>query len=326
VDGDKKEFLLHLYDKLWENMISKEERLWSYLAIYGAGIGLTFGAGKLTGLELYALIFALILTFWAILILINANWWYYRNLLMVTRVEGEFEAALIGVVPKFYRESPRFQFDRLHYSSIRILLLIGALIFSKTFLEFRIPGSIVNREVLASLLFSNIIFILGVFYCVVFHEYFLKRYYDTKTDLLVEAEQKKPAEERNSRETIKESLAEEELKSRKRFNWRWFGVVAILLSSVILDFVARRNGLQQSRPLITTIAIQAAALCLSIYLAITYSSDDLPLSFFSTERSKSNLSLQSAGIMYCLIVLCCIVVYFAVPLCTTATAPRSILW
>ena len=30
-----KDFQLHLYDKLWENIIHKDNRLWTFLAIYG---------------------------------------------------------------------------------------------------------------------------------------------------------------------------------------------------------------------------------------------------------------------------------------------------
>ena len=39
---DKHEFMLHLYDKLWENIVNKENRtLWTFLTVYGAGIRLT---------------------------------------------------------------------------------------------------------------------------------------------------------------------------------------------------------------------------------------------------------------------------------------------
>jgi hypothetical protein len=40
LDTDTKDFLLHLYDKLWENMGAKEGRLWNYLSIYGAAVAL----------------------------------------------------------------------------------------------------------------------------------------------------------------------------------------------------------------------------------------------------------------------------------------------
>src|SRR5215831_7579548 len=106
MEENKREFLLHLYDKLWENMNAKEERLWTFLSFYGAAIALAFAAGEFVGIEIYALIIILALTTWAVLIITNANWWYYRNLLMVTRIEAQFSEAVKGVVTKRYRNPP----------------------------------------------------------------------------------------------------------------------------------------------------------------------------------------------------------------------------
>src|SRR5574341_1532559 len=56
-DKDRGEFLLHLYDALWENMRSKENRLWTFLSIYGAAVGLLFVRGQasqVAGAELFA--------------------------------------------------------------------------------------------------------------------------------------------------------------------------------------------------------------------------------------------------------------------------------
>jgi len=314
MDPDKKDFLLHLYDKLWENMYSKEARLWNYLALYGAGIAITFGAGKLAGLELYALIFVLILTYWALLIVTNANWWYYRNLLMVTRVEREFESGLIGVVPKFYRENPPFQFDRLHRSTIHILLITGTLFFMKGVLEFRSVGSIVNRETVISLFVAYLIFALGPFYWLHFHEHFIRRYYESKIDLWVEAEQKNEADKRKSKEEIAKSFAEEESKTRGTFNWRWIGATAIVLGSAPLDLVAQRNTVSRSHILIVVELIQLIAVGLSIWLALNYRAQDTRLGIFSKQAGKKpwSLAVLSAGAVYCLLLLSCVVLFFVI--------------
>jgi len=76
LNPDTKDFLLHLYDKLWENMGAKEGRLWNYLSIYGAAVALALGAGGFGGVELQSVVLVLALTVWAVLIVINANWWY----------------------------------------------------------------------------------------------------------------------------------------------------------------------------------------------------------------------------------------------------------
>src|SRR4051812_36840878 len=107
LDPDGKDFLLHLYDKLWENMASKEGRLWNYLSVYGAAVALAAGVGHYSGVESFAIFIVFALTAWALVIVVNANWWYQRNRLMVTQIEAKFAAvgALDGVIPKTYRNA-----------------------------------------------------------------------------------------------------------------------------------------------------------------------------------------------------------------------------
>src|ERR1700753_1606964 len=101
-DGDSKEFLLHLYDQLWENMRAKENRLWSFLSLYGAAVGLVFAGGQASGLpgaELFALVIVMGLTTWAVLIILNANFWIRRNILMVGGIGGKYPEIRKGIYP-----------------------------------------------------------------------------------------------------------------------------------------------------------------------------------------------------------------------------------
>ncbi len=233
---------------------------------------------------------------------------------MVTRVEHEFEDGLIGVVPKFYRESPQFQFDRLHRSSIHILLITGTLFFTKGVLGFRSPGSIVNRETMISLFIAYLIFVLGPFYWLHFHEHFIRRYYQSKIELWVEAEQKNDVDKRKSKEEIARSFAEEESKTRGHLNWRWIGVTAIVLGSAALDFVAQRNAVSRFHLLIVVVVLQLIAVGLSIGLALSYRAQDTHLTIFSKQAGKRfwSLAVLSAGTVYCLMVLSCAVLFFVI--------------
>jgi hypothetical protein len=307
MDVDKKDFLLHLYDKLWENMDSKEGRLWNFLGLYGVGIAVAFGAGRLAGLELSALIVVLILSYWAVLIVVNANWWYYRNLLMVTRVEKEFEAGLIGVVPKFYRESPPFQFDRLHRGTIHILLFIGTLFYIRGTTSYLSSAAIGDRRTCLALLVVYAIYTLGPFYWLWFHEHFLRRYYETKVDLWVEAEEKN-AEKKRTKSEIEASFEDEEKKSRGRYNWRWAGVLAMTLGSVFVDLALRANSGGNATWLFAAISAQVVATALSIYFYRTFPSQNNFIGLLGwpqKEKSQPRGTLV-ASLMYLLVVFSCI--------------------
>src|SRR5918912_2151070 len=115
-DKNGKEFHMHIYDALWENMRSKESRLWTFLSIYGAAVGLVFAGGQVSdipGADLFAIVIVMALSTWAVLIILNANWWYYRNQLMVSRIENKYPDAVKGIVPKIYYENPTYRFDQL---------------------------------------------------------------------------------------------------------------------------------------------------------------------------------------------------------------------
>lgn len=310
MDPDKKDFLLHLYDKLWENMDSKEGRLWNYLAIYGAAIALTFGAGKFTGMELHAVILVLVLTIWAVLIVLNANWWYYRNLLLVTRIEDQFPGAVTGVVPRQYRENPQFRFDKLYAGSILMLLLVALLFWSKSVLQLWSPGSINSMATLTSLCALYCLYMFGLLYCISLHEFYIHRYYDAKKDLWNEAKSanklKKPDEVKEAVQPFTEApgkkdeittFADEELRTRRANNWRWRGMVLLILATVLIDGAFLANDQAKHGFLFLAFTLHILVVVLYLVLGIKYSShpaSHLPITDFhfslfegGPEESKS---------------------------------------
>lgn len=287
---EKKEFLLRLYDKLWENMYSKETRLWNYLSIYGAAIALVFATGKFAGIEVHATILILALTMWAVLIIINANWWYQRNLLMVTRVEEQFEDAVRGVIPAFYRD-PSFRFDRLYRGSMVVLVTIAVLVYAWTMSQYSSPGSIKTLVVLITLGLVYVLFILAVGYCLIQHESCVPRYYQAKLELLSEARKEELRLKKNSKakqnmnsndekteQVIRADLWPKELKARWAVGCRYKSLSIFVIVAVLFNIVLKYNTRGHDLFTYLAISLQIVALILYWWLARAYYRGDLPLS------------------------------------------------
>ncbi|MCI0428145.1 MAG: hypothetical protein L0Z46_09030 [Nitrospiraceae bacterium] len=121
---DDKDFQLHLYDKLWENIIHKENRLWTFLTVYGAAIGVTIGTGVTETLRFESGLVILVLTYWATEIIIDTDWWSVRNRLMVRGIERRAHAADTGLIPPIYH-APLYSSESLHSISVLVFSLIG---------------------------------------------------------------------------------------------------------------------------------------------------------------------------------------------------------
>ncbi len=228
----EQEFLLNLYNKLWENMDSKEGRLWSYLSIYGAAVALTFTAGHYGGIELYTLIIALALTMWAVLIVLNANWWYYRNLLIVSRIENKFSATLAGIIPKFYGDV-KYNFDRLYRGSLLVLVIIAMLLYAKNLWEYGGGIRRIHDMWVASWLGVIYCFLIfAITFCVGQNETYLSYFYRTKRALLLEG---------GGDQAAVDEVASQERNSVKSISWAIRALPLLAIAMVFFDVGAWRN-------------------------------------------------------------------------------------
>ena len=252
-----KEILLHLYDALWENMRSKENRLWTFLSIYGAAVGLVFAGGQISqipGADLFAIVIVMALSTWAVLIIINANWWYCRNQLMVSCIEVEFSNTVKGIVPKIYYENPNYRYDPLSKSSILLLSVLLLLLYSRTMWSYHYTGSISDWQSLVAVILLYVLFVLSVDYCLRRHEFDVANYYRAKKDLLKDAA---ASNSLSVDERLK--LLKVETDIRKSFHVR-IGVLLLLgLVSWIFDFIIYGNGISL-RWLIAVIVVQVFAI------------------------------------------------------------------
>lgn len=132
----RSEFLLHLYDALWENIRSFENSIWQFLAVYGtilvASLSLIHtmsnsgGATKVPVIQF--VVFAIItLSSIGIAIVIDRAKWFRRNLLFIINLEREFlfENDLGKIMPKHYHEKKDKILDGISWMYILMYILIS---------------------------------------------------------------------------------------------------------------------------------------------------------------------------------------------------------
>lgn len=252
---DTKDFLLHLYDKLWENMGSKEGRLWSYLAIYGAAVAIALGVGEYAGAQLYGSLVAMALTVWAVLIVVNANWWQQRNRLMIIQIEKRFggDGGLNGIVPKSYQDG-YFGFDRLYRGSTLILTGIAFFLYLKTLFKFRAGPVDSNLLVVSGLLYA--LFAAAVAYCAAEHHTYIRNYYVSKAELLIEGAEIDSAR-RGEIESQWHGVA-------VRYGWLWAGSLVLAIIFVAFDLLPGRPIFGTGIRACVAVALQVATLILFV--------------------------------------------------------------
>lgn len=235
-DRDGKELLLHLYDQLWENMRAKENRLWSFLSLYGAAVGLVFAGGQASGLagaELFALIIVMGLTTWAVLIMLNANYWIRRNLLMVGGIEKKYPGIKKGIYPRGFPEAKKGSFDALYRGSILVLSVMLLLFFARAIWPYRNPTSFDSFHIFLSVVLLYVLFASFALYCLKQHEYYITLHHSTKREQLLGDEQF----------TLSKwyDALDGELKDRKMIDVRPHLLLLLLCVIILFDFILLRN-------------------------------------------------------------------------------------
>jgi hypothetical protein len=236
-NGDDKEFLLHLYDQLWENMRAKENRLWSFLSLYGAAVGLVFAGGQASGLagaELFALIIVMGLTAWAVLIMLNANFWIRRNLLMVGGIEKKYPGIAKGIYPRSFPEGTKGSFDALYRGSILVLSIMLLLFFARAIWPYRNPASFDTFHIFLSVVLIYMLFASFALYCLKQHEYYVTLNHSTKREQLLGAEQFTLSKWND--------VLDGELNDRKKVSVRPYLLLLLLCVITLFDFILIRNG------------------------------------------------------------------------------------
>jgi hypothetical protein len=81
---DKRDqFLLNLYNQLWNSITRVEEGLWQFVGIYAGILGVHWVLGKQQ--PALAAWLTMLASFWRINIAVNAGKWFERNRMMIIR-------------------------------------------------------------------------------------------------------------------------------------------------------------------------------------------------------------------------------------------------
>ena len=116
------DFSRDLYGKLWDNINNKDARVWTFLSFYGAAIALFLSGRVSDELRVLGFPFLVLLSFWAIHLVLTAEWWSVRNRLMVTQIERS-KPTLYKYIPDFYMKG-RFSSENINSISLFVLVVM----------------------------------------------------------------------------------------------------------------------------------------------------------------------------------------------------------
>lgn len=169
----RKNYLIEWRKGLWTQIRQKEDAIWRFISFYAAAILLVAGfvkgtstgeaIGTLSGLLI--LLTVLVVSFWGILIVLDANFWLSRNLLFIGNIERELlpESDIDVLIPRRYTE-PGYEYNRsyeihmhvLFFTVLLSLMAYGGLVLKK--------GGLSNPKELAFAGLIAVTFCLGLDY------------------------------------------------------------------------------------------------------------------------------------------------------------------
>ncbi len=126
------EYLTQWRSGLWIQIRQKEDAIWRFISFYAAAVILAAGfvqpsdpsktVASPTGILLIILIL-FIVTFWGLLIVLDANYWTQRNLIFIGNIEREIlPTSDLGVMlPKSYTYLNKFRYARSYVIHLHIL-------------------------------------------------------------------------------------------------------------------------------------------------------------------------------------------------------------
>ncbi len=125
----REQFLLHLYDQLWNSITRVEQGLWQFIGIYAGILVIHWTIGKTQ--PTLAAYLTILVSFWGINIAINAGKWFERNRMMIINVEKQFLSKddLGKIIPaSYHKRSPRkllTLLDRTHIAVFTFAIFLS---------------------------------------------------------------------------------------------------------------------------------------------------------------------------------------------------------
>lgn len=105
----RKEFILRMYARFWDNVARAEDSAWRMFAAYIGIFAALYFFSSLIGVFGVLVVF-LIFSSMAVLLMIRANLWYARNLGLISNIEKEFlyKDDYGRLLPFYFKKKPIF--------------------------------------------------------------------------------------------------------------------------------------------------------------------------------------------------------------------------
>ena len=125
-NSDRKTYLTNWRTSVWVSMREKEANCWKFIAVYVPAVLAILGIGY-ERFPIHILVLAcLATTSWGILTVVDANFWFNRNLKIVSNIERSIAQYVYDerLIPPYYGQ-PRFQYFMTYRTMIRLFSIVA---------------------------------------------------------------------------------------------------------------------------------------------------------------------------------------------------------
>lgn len=124
-DSDRNTYLINWRTSVWVSMREKEANCWRFIAVYVPAVLAILGIGfERFPLRVLVLV-CLAATSWGILTVVDANFWFNRNLKIVSNIERMIAPYVYDkrIIPPYYGR-PSFQYFMTYRTMIRLFSIV----------------------------------------------------------------------------------------------------------------------------------------------------------------------------------------------------------
>lgn len=131
-NNNKSSYLIGWRTSVWVSMREKEANCWKFVAVYVPAVLAMLGVGSQYFTPLVLVLASLAVTAWGILTIIDANFWFSRNLKIVSNIEKYIAPYVYEqrLIPAKYAE-PRFTYRMSYRTMMRLfnVVFLGVLLW-----------------------------------------------------------------------------------------------------------------------------------------------------------------------------------------------------
>jgi len=133
-EDDRIDFLLNMYNQLWNSIQRVEQGMWSFITSQAAALASIAGGAAGFVPVFYASLFAAFISFWGMNISVISGRWFWSNIAQVENIElkffGQSGEEWGKIIPEDYKDHPAavFTFFPISHSAINFLAFLTTLL------------------------------------------------------------------------------------------------------------------------------------------------------------------------------------------------------